>query len=304
MPLHTDYRPKTLEEIVGNKATVSSLSSILNRERKKIPHAYLFHGPSGCGKTTFARIVSNELGCSEHDYIEINAGNNRGIDTARNILKNLRYKPLVGETKVILLDEVHATTKDFQNALLKSLEDTPSHVYFILCTTDPQKLLLTVRNRCMMFEVKKLSEEKLIEILRNVCEKETNKIEHVTLEQIANKADGCPRQALILLDGVIDLGPRERRRAIQSFKTQEEKTIDLCRALLKKDKWLNISKILKGLEDEPEKVRWSVLGYMNSVLLGGNNNVQASITIIMFQEPFYDTGKAGLTLAAYKSINS
>lgn len=303
MPLHTDYRPKTLDEIVGNKSTVQSLSSILNREKKKIPHTFLFTGASGCGKTTFARIVSNELGCSEHDYIEINAGNNRGIDTARTILKNLHYKPLVGETKVILLDEVHATTKDFQNALLKSLEDTPSHVYFILCTTDPQKLLLTVRNRCMMFEVKKLSVEKLMLLLTYIFQKENVDIEDKLIEQIADKADGCPRQALILLDAVIDLSPRERRRAIQSFKTQEEKTIDLCKALVKKDRWLNISKILKGLEDEPEKVRWSVLGYMNTVLLGGNNNAQASITIIMFQEPFYDTGKAGLTLACFKSIN-
>lgn len=304
MPLHTEYRPKTLDEIVGNIATVKSLTSILNRKKKKIPHTFLFHGASGCGKTTFARIVSNELGCSEHDYIEINAGNNRGIDTARNILKNLHYKPLVGETKVILLDEVHATTKDFQNALLKSLEDTPSHVYFILCTTDPQKLLLTVRNRCMMFEVKKLSVEKLREILNPIVEWEgAMDVSSDNLEQITTKADGCPRQALILLDEVIDLNPRERRRAIQAFKTQEEKIIDLCRALLKKDRWLNISKILKGLEDEPEKVRWSVLGYMNTVLLGGNNNAQASITIIMFQEPFYDSGKAGLTLAAFKSIN-
>ncbi len=303
MPLHTDYRPKTLDEIVGNNSTIKSLTSILNRERKKIPHTFLFHGASGCGKTTFARIVSNMLGCSEHDYTEINAGNNRGIDTARNILKNLHYKPLVGETKVILLDEVHATTKDFQNALLKSLEDTPPHVYFILCTTDPQKLLLTVRNRCMMFEVKKLSEEKLFGLLETILTAEDKPIDDPMMTQIATKADGCPRQALILLDEVIDLNPRERRRAIQSFKTQEEKTIDLCRALLKKDRWLNISKILKGLEDEPEKVRWSVLGYMNTVLLGGNNTAQASITIIMFQEPFYDTGKAGLTLAAFKSIN-
>jgi DNA polymerase III gamma/tau subunit len=155
-----------------------------------------------------------------------------------------------------------------------------------------------------MFEVKKLSIEKLMLLLVYVLQKENIDVEDSLIEQIAAKADGCPRQALILLDEVVDLSPRERRRAIQSFKTQEEKTIDLCRALLKKDRWSNISKILKGLEDEPEKVRWAVLGYMNAVLLGGNNNAQASITIIMFQEPFYDTGKAGLTLAAYKSINS
>ena len=302
MPLHTDHRPKKFEEIVGNKATVKSLESVLNREKKKIPHAFLFHGASGCGKTTLARIISDILGCSEFDYLEINAGNSRGIETIRSILKTINLKPLGGSVRVILFDEVHATTKDFQNALLKSLEDTPSHVYFILCTTDPKKLLLTIRNRCMMFEVKKLSEEGLQGLLNEVSNAEDSDIKFETLKQIASKAEGCPRQALILLDQVIDLDPREMRRSIQSFKTQEEKVIDLCRALIKKDKWSTVATILKGLDDDPETVRYSVLGYMNSVLLG-SVNIQASIVLSMFQDPFYDSGKAGLTLASFKSVN-
>ena len=237
MSLHIEYRPNTLEEIVGNKSTVKALTAILERDREDIPHTFLFHGASGCGKTTFARIIANHLGCTGADFIEINAGNNRGIDTARNILKTINYKPLSGRVKVILLDEVHATTKDFQNALIKPLEDTPDHVYFILCTTNPSKLLNTVINRCTSFEVKKLSVTLLTGLIEDVVQevKEQGAVEDEMIEQIATKADGCPRQALVLLDQVIDLKAKEQKRAIQAFVTEEEKIIDLCRLLLNKN---------------------------------------------------------------------
>jgi|TARA_Y100000310_G_scaffold345185_1_gene462472 DNA polymerase-3 subunit gamma/tau len=304
MALHLKYRPTKLEDVVGNKSTVKSLESILERDMEEIPHAFLFHGASGCGKTTFARIVTNILGCDPQDFLEINTGSNRGIDTARSILQNIHYKPLGGKVKVILLDEVHATTKDFQNALLKALEDTPKHVYFILCTTDPKKLLPTVRNRCTMFEVHKLTETLLIKLLTEVTidEDKAEGIDAEIIAMIANKADGCPRQSLVLLDQVIDLKPKDRKRAIQAFKTEEEKTIDLCRLLLdKRSKWDKVAKVIKGIEDDPESVRWAILGYMCTVLLS-KENTQASIAISMFEEPFFNSGRAGLTLACLKCL--
>ena len=131
MPLHLDYRPKNLEELFGNKTTVNSLDAIIKRE-DDIPHAFLFAGPSGCGKTTLARIVAGALEVSDRDFVEINAANNRGIETARDILRTMGFKPVSGPVRVYLLDEVHMGTRDFQTALLKALEDTPSHVYFLL----------------------------------------------------------------------------------------------------------------------------------------------------------------------------
>lgn len=301
MPFHIDYRPKDFDEVIGNKMIVKSLQSMLAKEDP--PHVYLFHGASGCGKTTFARIIASKLGCSQHDYLEINAGNNRGIDTARDVIKNINYAPLAGKSKFILLDEVHQTTKDFQNALLKPLEDTPAHVYFVLCTTDPQKLLITVRKRCMMFEVRELNDKQMLKLLHNVVAEEEAKYHSDVILRIIDKADGCPRTALILLEQIISLSPKEQKKAIKVFKTQDEQVIDLCRALLNKEKWVRVAKLLKGIDEEPEKIRYAVLGYMTSVLLGSEKgNARAAVIINNFKDTFYNTLKAGLVFACFKSV--
>lgn len=261
----------------------------------------IFH--HNCGKTTIARIIASELECSQHDFIEINAGNNRGIDTAREIIKNINYAPLAGKTKFILLDEAHKLTGDFQNALLKPLEDTPAHVYFILCTTDPQKLLPTIRNRCMMFEMRELNDKQMLKLIHRVVAEEEAKCQSDIITRIIDKADGCPRQALILLEQIINLSPKEQKKAIRIFKTQDEQIIDLCRALLNKDKWSEIAKLLKGIDEEPEKIRYAVLGYMTSVMLGSEKgDTQAAIVINNFKDTFYNTLRAGLTFACFKSV--
>ena len=176
-PLHLAYRPKNFDEIFGNTAVIESLKSIFSR-KSDFSHAMLFQGPSGCGKTTLARIVKDLLGCKGSDYTEINASNNRGIDTARLIVDNMKYRPMIPGSKcrVYLLDECHQITGDAANALLKALEDTPAHVYFLLCTTNPGKLLQTIRNRCMIFEVQSLTDDQLVELLKWVldCEEFTN----------------------------------------------------------------------------------------------------------------------------------
>ena len=155
MPLHIDYRPADFDEILGNEETIKSIKSILARDEDR-PHAWMFVGPSGCGKTTLARIVSAALGCppkinkaANLDFQEINTSDMRGIDTAREILKTMNFAPVntASKCRVYILDECHQATKDFQNSLLKALEDTPDHVYFLLCTTDPSKLLKTIKNR-------------------------------------------------------------------------------------------------------------------------------------------------------------
>jgi len=299
MPLHIEYRPKTLDEFIGNKPTVNSLSSVLNREDK--PHTYLFSGPSGCGKTTLARIVANEIGCSEHDFMEINSSNNRGIDTAREIISNMKFSPISGKVKIYLLDEVHQTTKDFQNALLKALEDTPSHVYFLLCTTQPDKLLNTIINRCSQFTVQKLPTNRIIRLLMLVSRKEGIILRQSVYEEIARAAEGSPRQALVILDQIRGLKEDEIEIVIRESQIEEKQVIDLCRALMSKEKWKTISEILKGIETEPEKVRYAVLGYFTSVLLNKGDSYSA-LVIDCFKEPFYNVGKAGLVAACYEVI--
>lgn len=301
MPLHVDCRPKNFDEVVGNKSTIESLKTILDRDDK--PHVYLFSGPTGCGKTTFARIFSNLLGCSKQDLLEYNSANTRGIDTAREIISSMRYKPLSGNIRVYLLDECHKWTKDFMDAMLKPFEDTPQHVYFLLCTTEPDRLLKTIRNRCSQFTVQKLQSNRIVRLLNKICEKENIKIPDDIIKEVAISSEGCPRQALVILDQIRGLDTEDMAEAIRDAGVEQKQIIELCRALLENKSWSVISKIVKGIEDEPEKVRRAVLGYMTSVLLS-KDNLQAGIVIEFFEEHFFNSGKAGLTLACYNIVKN
>ena len=200
MPLHIEHRPVNLSEIVGNKAIKDSLESIFAR-KSDFPHAYLFHGPTGTGKTTMARIIAGLLKCDESALQEYNVANLRGIDTVRTINENCRYMPMTGETRVYILDEIHRQTKDAKEGLLKLLEDPPSHVYFILCTTNPEELPDTLRGRCHTYQLKPLKSTEMMELLKSVLKKE--KVEdypETILREIIHLSEGLPRNALVMLD--------------------------------------------------------------------------------------------------------
>ena len=308
MPLHLSYRPKNFKEVIGNKGVISSLKSLLDRE-DDIPHAFIFQGPSGCGKTTLARIVADKLGCPEKingevngDFLEVNASNNRGIDTARAIMQTMHYHPAIAKSRVWLLDEIHSATKDFQNSILKALEDSPKHAYFLLCTTEPEKLLKTIRNRCTTFEVESLQEEEINQLLDWVLNEEQFDIPKDVKNEIIEIVDGCPRQALVILDQIIDLKEEKMLAAVKDTRVDEKEIRDLCQAMLKNASWKKISGILKGLKSsEPEKIRRAVLGYMSAVLLNGGN-AQSALIIDCFKEPVFYTGFPGIVLAAFNTI--
>lgn len=302
MPLHLDYRPKTLKKVVGQDATVAALKTVLARE--DIPHAFLFHGPSGCGKTTLARIVAKRLGCSEMDLKELNVADVRGIDSVREIASLMALRPMGGDARVWVLDECHALTKDAQNALLKPLEDCPDHVYFILCTTDPQKLIATVRNRCSQFALTLVSDEDIAGLLREVAEKEGVTVPDAVIDSIVTASGGSPRAALVQLDKIKDLDEDEMENAVTRIDTVSAATIDLCRALLKdKPNWAEIAKVLSTLSGaEPEQVRMAVLGYCNAILLKGRFHGRACLVMDCFKDPFFHDGKFRLTLACAATV--
>lgn len=308
--LHLSYRPNDFDEVIGNEETVNSLKSLMERSAGGRPRVYLLHGPTGCGKTTLGRIIAKYVGGPPEikgevnlDFQEVNTSNNRGIDTARAIDTGMRFKPLNGDARVYLLDEVHQTTKDFQHAMLKPLEDTPEWVYFILCTTEPEKLLPTIRNRCTTFDVRLLRSKEIDKLLEWVLEQEGMELPEKARKAVIKAAAGSPRQALVILDQIIDLKGDDMEEAIHSIEIREQAVIDLCRSLLRGDKWSQVREILQGIEEEPEKVRRAVLGYITSVALGGDDKTGGMMHLYdAFRDPFFNTGRAGLIFACLQAV--
>jgi DNA polymerase III gamma/tau subunit len=238
------------------------------------------------------------------DLQEMDMGDLRGIDSVRDIKRQMGLAPLQGSCRVWILDECHRQTGDALSAMLKMLEDTPSHVYFMLATTDPQRLLKAILSRCMEFQVGPLQEESLVRLLRMVVRKEGKQVPLDILKSIALNSLGHPRNALVLLDSVIDLPEEQRQKAIEREASQQNQVIDLCRILIKGAKWRDVSKILSGLKDqEPEGVRRAVLGYCSSVLLN-EDSPRAFLVLDAFKQPTYDIGWPGIVLAAYEAIQS
>jgi len=198
--LYRKYRPEAFSELVGQEHIVAALEGAL--EKGSLAHAYLFSGSRGTGKTTSARIVARALGTTSSDLYEIDAASNRGIDNIRELRENVGTLPFDSKYKVYIIDEVHMLTKEAFNALLKTLEEPPAHVVFILCTTELEKVPETIQSRCQTFVFKRPSEA----ILRSVIER-TAKKEKITLgagasDLIAVLANGGFRDALGTLQKV------------------------------------------------------------------------------------------------------
>ena len=295
MELYHTYRPSKLSQVIGNESVIAQLKR--HKDHTTFPHASLFQGPSGCGKTTLARIVSRRvLKAGPSDIKEINSAGFRGIDTIRDISERMNLAPMNGPARVWIIDEVHQMTNQAQEAFLKTLEDTPSHVYFMLATTDPAKLLPTLRNRCTEFTVCKPPADQLEAHLAEIAEKEGIDLAEDILEEIIKAADFSVRKSLVILGQLIEVDPKDQIRVIETS-IASKSVIDLCRILLNpKAKWAEITSIIKSIDDDPERARRAILGYMTNVALG-KWNPRANLVIQCFRDNFYDCGKAGLVAA-------
>ncbi len=219
------WRPKNFDELVGQTHVMQALSNALDQNR--LHHAYLFTGTRGVGKTTIARIFSKALNCQEGisshpcgvcetcraidegrfiDLIEVDAASRTKVDDTREILDNVQFAPTQGRYKVYLIDEVHMLSKSSFNALLKTLEEPPEHVKFLLATTDPHKLPITVLSRCLQFNLMRLTQAQIQAHLEYILQQENLPYESSALALIAKSADGSARDALSLLDQAIAYG--------------------------------------------------------------------------------------------------
>lgn len=306
MSLYQKYRPHTFERVKGNNEIKNALTQMLS-DLDTCPHAFLFHGETGCGKTTLARIVATKLGCKvdSSDYTEINFADLRGIDTIREIIKQSQFRPIESDCRVWVLDECQKMTGDAQNALLKILEDAPDHVYFILCTTDPQKLLSTVKGRCSQFQVKPLTDEDMSSLLRRIVKAEGEELEEEIYEQIISDAKGHARNAIQTLEQVLSVPEDKRLEIAKKNALEESQSVDLCRALLnKKTSWSDIQKILAGLRGtEPETIRRAVIGYAANTLVSKDFPI-CGLILEEFISPFYDSGFPQLVYACYSVIKN
>ena len=204
--LYRKYRPQTFKDIVGQNHIVSVLKNAI--EKNQISHAYLFYGARGTGKTSIAKIFANEVKKNEVyqkenvDIIEIDAASNNGVDEVRDIKEAIKFLPSEGKYKVYIIDEVHMLTTAAFNALLKTLEEPPAHVIFILATTEIHKIPATILSRCQRFEFKNLSVEQLEDRLKYISENERLDIEEDAIKKIATLAKGGLRDAISILDQV------------------------------------------------------------------------------------------------------
>ncbi len=243
--LYRTYRPSKFDEVVGQEYIVKILKNTI--KNKRIAHAYLFAGPRGTGKTTIAKLFAKAINCEDfneeacdncpsclafkennhQDIIELDAASNNSVDDIREIIEQVPYSPIVGKYKVYIIDEVHMLSSSAFNALLKTLEEPPAHVVFILATTDPQKIIPTVLSRCQRYNFSKISnlnmEKKMVEILN----KEHLQYEDKALDEVAMLAEGGMRDALSILEQILSYNNDgiflEDVQRIFGLSTKEEK---------------------------------------------------------------------------------
>lgn len=305
MDLDLKHRPTSLKEVVGQEDAVRVIKGLI---KKGIPHKLAFSGPSGCGKTTLARIVAKKLGCDpDFDFLEINCADKRGIELIRELRTAAPLSPANGDCKVYLLDEAHKMTSDAQSAALKLIEEPPSHVYFILATTEWHKLLRTIQTRVTNVVVKSVDDDAMHDYLVGINEAEKKPVsDNNVLEKIVEVADGSVRMAVKMFESI--MGIEDSNKQLQAIQRQDTKrqAIEIARILFRsRPLWKSVTPLLKAVDDEPEKIRHMILGYCNAIIL--NNwklSGRAAELIELFRDPWYDCGKSGLYASCYQACRT
>lgn len=290
--LYRKYRPQSFGEVIGQAHVVQTLKNAVRANL--ISHAYLFSGPRGSGKTTLARILAKAVNCKNPkegepdntcefcqeinqgralDFIEIDAASNRGIDEIRDLKEGIRFAPARLKYKVFVIDEAHQLTKEASNALLKTLEEPPSHAIFILATTEVHRMIDTIVSRCQRFDFRKLQVAEIVERLEDLAKKEKAAIDKQALQIIAAHAGGSFRDAESLLDRVLTfhIGSKITPEAVQELLGIVDVHIlsEFIDLLLLKKAVLPVEFLNKKLQEgmDPQEFAKNLVEYLRNLLI-------------------------------------
>ncbi len=319
--LYRAYRPQNFDELAGQGHIVKTLKNAI--KQNKIAHAYLFCGPRGTGKTTIAKILAKAINCTSQgenipcnecenckainegthqDIIEIDAASNNGVDEVRDLIEKVKYAPINGKYKVYIIDEVHMMSTGAFNALLKTLEEPPTHVVFILATTEPQKILPTIISRCQRFDFGKITENDIIERLKKVLEEENIQCEDEAISLIASLADGGMRDALSILEQCLAYSDQLTLKDVNEIYgiVSVPQKIEFIRSLMHKD----IPSILRKIEEmfetgiDIKRLTIDLIDILKDIVIFkntndydnlfilGKNNIQKIVPYITIEETF------------------
>ena len=293
--LYRTYRPQTFEDVAGQSHVTITLQNAIKENR--IAHAYLFAGPRGTGKTTIAKIFAKAINCTgenppcnecsnckeitlgDHpDVIEIDAASNNGVNEVRELIDKVKYAPINAKYKVYIIDEVHMMTPEAFNALLKTLEEPPKHAIFILATTEPHKIPITILSRCQRLDFKKISQDDVVNRLKTICSQENIEIDEDALIQIAKLCDGGMRDSIGMLDKLVsycdDKITINDVNDINGIVTQDELKI-FIKMIISKD-YKNIFEFVDNLNSKGKnfvKIIDELIEYLRNILVDSVTNL-------------------------------
>jgi DNA polymerase III gamma/tau subunit len=304
--LHLKHRPRRFSDMVGQPHAVKLLKGFV--KNNTIPRATLMVGPAGCGKTSAARILKEKLGCGDLDFTEQDCAQSGGVNDIRKIKDIMGLAPISGKCRVWLLDECGRLSVESQTALLKTLEDTPEHVYFMLATTDPQKLSDAFKTRCTLLSFGRIADRDIEILLKDVATKEKFALSNDVLKRITEAADGSARKALVYLNGCVNLDNDEDRLASIVPEEAKKGTDELTKELLfaRKPNWEKIQNTLRSLKasgEDAEGLRRLILaGVATMALKPKSDTARYNLMVTAFEGDMYAGGWASLIRACLEVI--
>lgn len=302
--LHTKYRPATLDEVVGQEHIKDGLSAQLAAGTQQ---TFLFEGPSGTGKTTLARICASQLGCTE--VTEIDAATHTGVDAMREISSRANFMSLDGGGKAFIVDECHRLSKQAWESLLKDIEEPPKGVYWFFCTTEPAKILKTIRTRVVAHTLRDVSYKPLLRLVASIAEAEGLDVPEDVLDVCADEAGGSPRQAIVNLTSTAHAKTADAAREALSRAAVAPEAFDLAKLLVKPGyDFAAAMKLVKAIKDTPpESIRHVVRAYMTTVVLNNPGDRWPRGVLLAFEQPAIDSNQISdivcrlITLEKWKS---